>query len=94
MYTVYMTGINMQCWRKGETVDMLMSILPPHVKVKVEREGTSAKCVIYNQIWVNKEVQIGPSYSAGSFTDEDILKELAPRILSKLDIDCREVWAM
>lgn len=77
-------------------LELLMSNIPDYVKVEViETADDSWQVIIHNRIWVNKVVPMHPTYSK-EFTKQEVLKDMALKILNKLDIAIVEVdrnWA-
>jgi hypothetical protein len=53
--------------------------LPDWIHVIITEQGDSKFLTVYSRIHVNKEVKVGPSYSA-DFSDRDILKDLSGKI--------------
>lgn len=60
-------------------------LLPDWMFVLIEEDTTTDSKTLYvhSRIHVNKRVQVGPSYSASSFDDLKILKDLSSEIWSR-----------
>ncbi len=55
--------------------------LPDWIHVTITENNDSKCLTVYSRIHVNKEVRVGPSYSA-DFNDRDLLKDLSGQISS------------
>lgn len=53
--------------------------LPDWIHVTITEQSDSKFLTVHSRIHVNKEVKVGPSYSA-DFSDRDILKDLSGEV--------------
>lgn len=56
--------------------------LPDWIYVTITEQGNSKFLTVHSSFHVNKEVKVGPSYSA-DFSDRDILKDLSGKISAR-----------
>jgi hypothetical protein len=59
--------------------------LPLGSKVSIVQQGDSYRVLLYCPVWKQKEQFVCPSYSK-EFTREEILNDVADKILAKFDI--------